>query len=274
MKGLFKIDKRIPLLLLIVLVVGVIIRQFQEVQLPDLLKVLITNGILITTVVILFWSNTVVFSLKLRTGIQVGIWFWISLIACLVFCLATSSGVNLDQYDSIFLIQLLGIVFVQTFAEELIFRGLLINSYLVRGVKIRQAVFYSALLFGGMHLINLSSNPDPISVLNQTAMATFMGVFLGALYIHVRNIYWMGLLHLLINLPSYLKKYPNTFWMEYETTPASEMDLTSNLISSFLILIMFSPFLISGLLMLREKTLSKLNLDTTKKAKEKAFSRI
>ncbi|NQX76233.1 CPBP family intramembrane glutamic endopeptidase [Gilvibacter sp.] len=274
MKGLFKIDKRIPLLLLIVLVVGVIIRQFQDVEMPELLKVLITNGILITTVVILFWSNTVVFSLKLRTGIQVGIWFWISLIACLVFCWATSSGVNLDNYDSIFLTQLLGIVFVQTFAEELIFRGLLINGYLIRGVKIRQAVFYSAALFGSMHLINLSSNTDTVSVLNQTVMATFMGVFLGAIYIHVRNIYWMGLLHMLINLPSYLKKYPNTFWMESEALATNEMNLISTLISSFLILIMFSPFLISGLLMLREKTLSKLDLDTTKKAKEKAFSRI
>ncbi|WP_435577414.1 lysostaphin resistance A-like protein [Gilvibacter sp.] len=274
MKGLFKIDKRFALLFLTMLILGWVIRQFEPVELPDLLEILITNGILITAVVVLFWSNTVVFSLKLSKGIQVGVWFWVSLLGCFIFCLATASDVTIGDFEPVFLIQLIGIVYVQTFAEELIFRGLLINGYLTRNIPLKRAVVYSALLFGGMHLINLSSNANVMSVINQSIAAIFMGVFFGAVYIHVRNIYWMGLLHMLINLPSYLKKYPNTFWMESETEVLREMNLISTVISTFFVLILFSPFLITGLLMLRKKALTKLNLDTSKKAKERAFNRI
>ena len=123
-----------------------------------------------------------------------------------------------------------------------------------------------------MHLINLGSSPNLISVVNQSIAAIFMGVFFGAVYIHVQNIYWMGFLHMLINLPSYLKKYPNTFWMESETEVVKEMNLISTLISTFFVLILFSPFLIFGLLMLRKKVLTKLKIDPSNKAKERAFS--
>jgi len=72
------------------------------------------------------------------------------------------------------------------FAEEFIFRGLLlplfIKKYKTHKKGISISIFFSALFFGVSHLINLSVNDNVPQVIAQMIFATFMGVFFGKSY--------------------------------------------------------------------------------------------
>lgn len=86
--------------------------------------------------------------------------------------------------------------------EEFIFRGVILNT-LLKKFGIISAIFISSFLFGLTHLFNLFDNPDLINdTMAQVFYATFLGVFLGALYLRTKNIWLVAFYHTLYNSAS------------------------------------------------------------------------
>lgn len=89
------------------------------------------------------------------------------------------------------------------FAEEFIFRGLLLPLFIKKyqGHKkgIMLGIFFSALFFGLSHLINLSVNENVPQVLAQVIFATFMGIFFAAVLLKTNKLIPIAITHGLIN---------------------------------------------------------------------------
>lgn len=148
------------------------------------------------------------------------------------------------------------------FAEEFIFRGLLIplfiKKYRYHKNGIFLSIFFSALFFGLSHLINLSVNENIPQVIAQVIFATFMGIFFASVLIKTNKLIPIAITHGLIN-----------FFFLFRTLPAinnnSEVitqNLTDQIAGALPSILLFFPLLIIGLIISRkinrEVTLKKL----------------
>lgn len=82
--------------------------------------------------------------------------------------------------------------------EELLFRSQVLEEFLRHKNK-KEAIFYSSLIFGSIHLLNLSSIASIPSVLTQIAYTFFLGIVLGYIYVNTKNIYIPIVFHILYN---------------------------------------------------------------------------
>jgi len=82
---------------------------------------------------------------------------------------------------------LLGVVLVGPICEEIIFRGIILEG-LLNKYDTKKAIVYSALIFGGIHLI-------PIQVIN----AFFIGLVLAWIYVKTRSLWAVIVIHILHN---------------------------------------------------------------------------
>ena len=91
---------------------------------------------------------------------------------------------------------------LQAITEELVFRGLL-QGYLFEKLYPRMQtmniIMLVSALFAGMHIINLVRQ-SYVDVINQVIVAFYLGVFLGALMLKVKNVWLLGFIHGLINV--------------------------------------------------------------------------
>ncbi len=81
--------------------------------------------------------------------------------------------------------------------EELLFRGQVLEELLKHKNKFI-ALLYSSLIFGMVHLLNISLSNIPI-VVAQCAYTAFLGLVLGFIYISTKNIYLPIVFHILFN---------------------------------------------------------------------------
>ncbi len=81
----------------------------------------------------------------------------------------------------------LGVVLIGPICEEIIFRGIILEG-LLNKYDSTKAIVYSALIFGGIHLI-------PIQVIN----AFFIGLVLAWIYIKTRSLWAVIVIHVLHN---------------------------------------------------------------------------
>lgn len=100
-------------------------------------------------------------------------------------------------------------IFVGVF-EEFLFRGLILNT-LLKKLQSDQyknkmiAIVISSLLFGSVHLLNLFSEPQMLyATIDQVFYASFIGIFLGALYLRTNNIWVVVFYHFIYDLVSEL----------------------------------------------------------------------
>lgn len=82
---------------------------------------------------------------------------------------------------------LLGVVLVGPICEEIIFRGIILEG-LLNKYDTQKAIIFSALIFGGIHLI-------PIQVIN----AFFIGLVLAWIYVKTRSLWTVIIIHILHN---------------------------------------------------------------------------
>lgn len=132
------------------------------------------------------------------------------------------------------------------FAEEYLFRGLLLPLFLKKYGMRANGIFISILLtslfFGVFHLINLTKG-DPISqVLVQVIFASFIGFFFGALLLKTKKLIPISITHGLIN-----------FFFSLSLLPAFTpfQDETNDTVS-FAPIILFLPLFIVGLLIYKK----------------------
>ena len=126
-----------------------------------------------------------------------------------------SSLLEVEEYPAVspslylIIIVIIEQIFVGVF-EEFLVRGLMLNVLLEKIHNDRfkgkiTAVILSSLFFGAIHLLNLFSTPQMLNAtIAQVFYATFIGVFLGALYLRTNNIWVVVFYHAIYDIVSEL----------------------------------------------------------------------
>jgi len=87
-------------------------------------------------------------------------------------------------------------------AEEIVFRGLLLNNMVKKwGTSkdgVIKAIAISALIFGAIHLLNVFIAP-PITVIVQAVNAACAGVLFATIYLRCKNIWAVIMIHMLVD---------------------------------------------------------------------------
>lgn len=83
--------------------------------------------------------------------------------------------------------------------EEVAFRGIVLTVFLSRYSK-RQAIIFSALGFGLMHVLNLAMGREPVWVLGQVVWAFTIGLFYGYVFVRTRSLLPPMIVHYLSNV--------------------------------------------------------------------------
>ena len=97
-------------------------------------------------------------------------------------------------------------MFLIGWTEELVFRGVILNLFLERFSKTKRgilwAVILSSVLFGAVHLTNISQGVTVTSAMIQAINGAFLGVIFGAVYARSRNIWLVITFHALVDFAS------------------------------------------------------------------------
>lgn len=168
------------------------------------------------------------------------------------------SEINFNKVDSISLILMLAATISKGIAEEITFRGLL-QSYLLKKhlqyLSPLKLVLISSIIFGLMHVINITRY-SYVDIINQVIGAFYFGVFFGALLLRVKNVFILGVIHGLINFSFSIGKLaPNDTLNQTEKYLYSTGEILSAIITY---IIVFTPMLIIGWILLRHSTIKKL----------------
>jgi len=274
---MFKIDKKIGLLFIISISIfflnkywisKFIIEQL-EIEHERLLNIGLNFFLVLIMLFFLFRKTKVKISLKLNSK-PLNIWYLMPFILFFGYRAFLLDYNYIFSQNLFFVILILFIIYLQCFVEEFMFRGLLINNYLVKGKNLTKSVVFSAIIFGLFHSTSFFKENDVFNVFNQIIIAVFIAVLLGALYIAVKNIYLLSFLHLLINMPSYINRIivdPNTNSI---TNQVNSNSLFENILSSFMIILLYSPILLLGLVIIY-KIKKTHNYDKIKSFKEHPF---
>lgn len=83
--------------------------------------------------------------------------------------------------------------------EEFVFRGVILTLFLNK-YSPTKAIFFSAISFGIIHLLNLSGDHELIWVLGQVVWSSVIGLFYGYLFFRTRSLLPVALVHYLGNL--------------------------------------------------------------------------
>jgi len=164
---------------------------------------------------------------------------------------------NLTALDLI--IPFIGIL-LHAFAEELTFRGIVLPTLLENNSdsvkKVKKAIIIGALIFGLAHFISLFKY-DLISVLYQVIYAMIFGLFFNILLVKGNNIYFLGIIHGLVNFGSGINA------IGYQQSVENPDEGSSGILSIVVaIFIVFLPLLLVGFFMLNriiEKDIARLN---------------
>ncbi|KRM05292.1 metal-dependent membrane protease [Liquorilactobacillus ghanensis DSM 18630] len=136
------------------------------------------------------------------------IWRWIILIVVIILLLVEQVPTNILQVlQSKFLILNTMTALAAAILEEAIFRGLFFSGFLGHAIyesstyKLTKAALYSALIFGFLHLVNITSMA-PQAVFEQMVYTFAAGTFLAVLRIITNRLLWVIILHFLIDWSS------------------------------------------------------------------------
>ncbi|WP_438433805.1 lysostaphin resistance A-like protein [Gorillibacterium sp. sgz500922] len=122
-----------------------------------------------------------------------------------VLVVLTNGLVNGFEPRSAFaVLSLCGLALLVAFVEETIYRGLILNLLLPRGV--RTAVLGSALLFSLTHLLNLVGGQSLPATLLQLAYALLVGLALALLFVKHRSLLPLMAFHFLHDFTQFLVK--------------------------------------------------------------------
>ncbi|NNK72798.1 MAG: CPBP family intramembrane metalloprotease [Flavobacteriaceae bacterium] len=261
---MFKFDKRIWFLfagvVAILLLAGYLTRNLEDSIYRSGLK-----GILFIALIIpLFSSRKMLIGLKPNSRVSNFKYIVPFLIILLIYALMRSQYFNYETWSTGYIGLVLLMCYLQTLGEEFIFRGVLINEYLSSGHDITRAAWYSSILFGALHLIALFGDKDLISVINQSIVGIFLGMFLAGIFLVSRNIYMTGLAHMLINIPSYFKLPESDITELAESSPIAEIPWVDTLLGTIILLVIYSPFLISGIWLISKARHTYQNLPVAK----------
>ncbi|MGI6735035.1 MAG: CPBP family intramembrane glutamic endopeptidase [Bacilli bacterium] len=105
----------------------------------------------------------------------------------------------LSNINTTLMIQGISLDFLSAFAEEVVFRLILISQFLKIKGKF-QTILYSSLIFASSHLINISSLETIIPVLLQVGYTFFLGIGLAFMYVITQKFIWSFMFHFTFNV--------------------------------------------------------------------------
>lgn len=121
------------------------------------------------------------------------------------------------------------------FAEEIVFRGvigeIIYRKYANSGLGIWFAAIMTSVLFGGIHLVNISAGASVIGVIVQVVAVVAEGLLFTAVYFRTRNIYVAAFLHGFLDFCAFL--------------PITIFDTGDNLVST---IGSYSPMMLVGMI--------------------------
>ncbi len=144
------------------------------------------------------------------------------------------------------------------FSEELCFRGILLKFWLIHFTDNNngriKAAFLTSMLFGLVHLVNLSNGLNAANViytLAQILFATMYGIFFSAILYKTKSIWLCGLIHGMIN---FVGNISDIFILKQvmDSVPASILTGYSGLVSIITILAISPGFFWAIHFMLRK----------------------
>ncbi|HHB0225220.1 CPBP family intramembrane glutamic endopeptidase [Staphylococcus aureus] len=171
---------------------------------------------------------------KFLKGLYLGKWLILIIIANALSALKVFDSINFTA-GTIFL--LLASNFMIAFFEEVLTRGIIFNQ-LLKEYSVTKAALLSSVIFGVVHLINLTHNPDFVGVLTQVIYTFFIGVLFAAVYYATKNLWSAIFLHFILDLSSGLQEIASPEKVAHVTQ--------TNVISALLILVLVFPAYYSG----------------------------
>lgn len=103
-----------------------------------------------------------------------------------------------DKISTYYILKELLLCFLVSFSEELIFRSVLFEEFLIYK-KPLLAIIYSSLIFGGIHLLNIGSIGDIFPCIIQSLYSFGIGLILSMIYYFSKNLILPITLHFLFN---------------------------------------------------------------------------
>ena len=157
---------------------------------------------------------------------------------------------------------LVAVAFTTGLFEEVLVRGLVLNVLLNKMSDTRKSIikacWVSSMLFGVLHLFNLTTGAGVIETVGQVIYATFVGVFLAAIYIRTKSLWPSIILHAVIDLPDYIFGAFVSSQAIEETAQQQAAQGTLEIIISTLILVALSSLcLIVAFILLRRKKIDE-----------------
>lgn len=109
---------------------------------------------------------------------------------------------GVQAIDTAQILLFLTIAALSGFAEEMLFRGLILRALLPTGIW--RAALISAALFGTMHILNVLNMANPVQALLQVGYAAAIGFCYAALVIRTGTIWPLILAHSLTNFAGFI----------------------------------------------------------------------
>jgi len=246
---MLKLNKKTWLFLLLFIVLQILLGNLYPDNFSKLDKIGLNFFFILVLIGLFVRSHKVVISLKPNNKILNWKYLIIIILVLLIYSIYSSNFLDYKNSSFSIILYTLFVAFIQTLSEELIFRGILLNDFLIKTKNLYKAVFYSAIFFGLIHLFSLTKTSDYVAVFNQVIMAFMAGVFFGALFVYCRNIYIIGFLHFLINIPAYFNRIIHS--SNTETIIDESVSVLETIFSSIGIILIYSPLLYIGFFILK-----------------------
>ncbi len=149
-------------------------------------------------IVMLIFKNSYVFTQekqKFRVGLFYGLFYIISSIALILLF-----GVLFGAFKNGYAVLNLALAcFLIGICEEFLCRGWLLNEFLERFGETKKGIWYSiiisGLIFGLMHIMNISAGQNAIGTITQVISAAATGIVFGLIYYKTKNIWSVVVLH-------------------------------------------------------------------------------
>ena len=197
---------------------------------------LVTILIVLAPLALLGWLSSAGFA-------RIGSWqTWLIALLALAYAVPTTAyamtgNVNFSFSDPMTAVAAAVFIMGHAFLEEAAFRGLILHAFARAWGKtssgLIKSVLFSALLFGGYHLIYIIGEP-PAVVLLRVVTGFSLGIFFAALALSGRSIYPAAFAHGVINLAAYLNLASNSaegtpsgwLWVSLLMIPLAVLGLT------------------------------------------------
>lgn len=150
-----------------------------------------------------------------------------------------------DYHGSLQLLALsLAGTFIAASAEEVIFRGYLLNLFKKYNYTFFMSLVFSSVFFSLIHIVNIFRFEDGWAVFNQLIFAFALGMLLGSIFALTNNLLLVSVLHFLINIPSSIKRISAS---SINDPVFTQTTLTENLLSTLFFIVIMAPVLMLSL---------------------------